>query len=150
MDLDQLNPHSRRFAEGLLQRHPEWRHLFSLATYEGADPGTLFVEVPASHPSGVPLFIDSDGEEITVSFGIWHDHFGSWTGEPDEAATQQALDSIDDILAERMLIVAALDGEQWRASWTVSPGERIDTGRGKRTQVRSWLGTYDAELTTAV
>jgi hypothetical protein len=149
MNLNQLNPHSRRFAVALLQRHPTWRQLFAVATFEGADPGTLFVEVPAPHPRGAPLFIGTDAEEITVSFGIWHDHFGSWTGDADKVAVRQALDTIDDILAERMLIVAALNGEQWRASWTVAPGDEIDTGRGGRTLVRSWLGTYDAELAPA-
>lgn len=147
MDLDQLNPHSRRFADALLAEFPEWEPYLRLASYEGAAPGTLAVEVPPPHPAGFPLFVDTNHDEVTVTFAGWHDHYGSWTGETVEESTRAAVDVVRDIVQERRLAVLAMDGERWRRSWSLAPGQPVERRHGEQTRVRSWRGTYDADLT---
>ena len=148
MDLDLLDTHSRRFAGALLHEFPEWGAYLQSSPYEGAE-GTLLVEVPAPHPGGTALWIDTENGEVTVSFAGWHEHYGTWTGETDEECTRAALDAVRDIVNERRLAVMAMDGEQWRMSWSVAPGDRVETRHGESTRVRSWRGTYDAELRRA-
>jgi hypothetical protein len=130
MDLDLLDPHSRRFADALLRELPEWAPYLQPSPYEGAE-GTLLVEVPAPHPSGTALVIDTENDEVTVSFAGWHEHYGAWAGETDEDSTRAALDAVRDVVEERLLAVMAMDGEQWRRSWAVAPGERVETRHGE-------------------
>jgi hypothetical protein len=145
VDLDLLNEHSRRFAEALLREFPEWAPYLRLADGREA-PGTLVVEVPPPPPGTGPLWIDTGNGEITVAFADWHSHYGSLTGADDEQATRDALDAIHEIIDERLLSVAAMEGGRWRRSWSVAPGEPVETRHGDTTRVRSWRGTYDAEL----
>ena len=147
MDLDLLNERSRRFAEALLREFPGWEPYLQLAAYDGAKPGTLLVEVPPPAPGGSPLCVDTDAGEITVAFADWHDHYGAWAGEDDGDSTRAALDAVRAIVDERLLSVLALDGGKWRRGWHVAPGEPVDTHHGAETRVRSWRGTYDADLT---
>ena len=146
MDLDLLDAHSRRFADALLCEYPEWAPYLQVSPYEGAE-GALLVEVPAPHPGGTALLIDTENDEVTVWFAGWHEHFGAWTGDTDEESLRAALDAVRDIVEERLLAVMAMDGERWRRSWDVAPGEPVETRHGEQTRVRSWCGTYDADLT---
>ena len=148
MDYNLLNERSRRFAHALLEAFPDWEPYLRLADGEDAKPGTLVVEVPAP-PSGVsPMFIDTDCGEITVAFADWHGHYGPLTWDDDEdECTRVALEVVRAIVEERLLSVMALDGEQSRRSWHVAPGEPVETRFGSLTRVRSWRGTYDADLT---
>jgi hypothetical protein len=147
MDLDVLNPDSRRFAEALLAEFPEWEPYMRIASYDGAEPGTLEVEVPPPHSAGSPLWIDTENDEVTVRFAGWHEHYSGWDGDTGEAVAPEALGAVRDIVEERLLAVLAMDGERWRRAWQAAPGERISTRHGERTRVRSWRGTYDADLT---
>lgn len=147
MDLGLLNERSRRFAQALLREFPGWEPYLQLASHDGAAPGTLVVEVPPPPPGTGPLWIDTGNGEITVAFADWHSHYGSWMDADEEEAARDALDTIRDIIDERLLSVAALDGERWRGSWSVAPGEPVETRHGETTRVRSWRGTYDADLT---
>jgi hypothetical protein len=146
MDLDLLDARSRRFAEALLDEFPEWAPYMQPAPYEGAK-GTLLVRVPAPHPGGTELVIETENDEVTVSFAGWHEHYGAWAGETEDESTRAALDAMRDIVEERLLAVMAMDGEQWRSGWRVAPGEPVETRHGQQTRVRSWRGTYDADLT---
>lgn len=146
MDLDQLNPHSRRFAAALLAEFPEWAPYLRLSAYPGAAPGTLEVEVPPPHPAGSPLRIDTDNAEVTVSFADWHEHYSRWAGDTEDEIVRTAVDAVRDVVEERLLSVMALKGGRPRRGWKVAPGERVETRHGDLTRVRSWRGTYDADL----
>lgn len=146
LDLDLLDGRSRRFAQALLRAFPEWAPYLQPATHERAAPGSLLVEVPPPAPGAHPLYVDTDNGEITVAFAGWHDHYGAWAGEDDEESTRAALDDVRAIVEERWLSVLAYEDGQWRRSWRVAPGEPVETRHGNRTQVRSWRGTYDADL----
>jgi hypothetical protein len=146
LDLDLLNERSRRFADALLREFPEWAPYLRLAEWTDAEGGTLLVDVPPPPGGTSPLLVNTEDGEITVAFAGWHSHYGSWTGAENEEATHEALDAIRDVVEERLLSVAAMNGEQWRRSWSVAPGEPVETRHGDRTLVRSWRGTYDAEL----
>lgn len=147
MELDLLDERSRRFAEALLREFPEWAPYLRRADDDDPEPGTLLVEVPPPPPGTGPLWIDTENEEITVAFADWHSHYTAWRDEDEEASMRDALAAIREIVEERLLSVAALNGEQWRRSWSVAPGEPVETRHGDTTRVRSWRGTYDAELT---
>lgn len=149
MDLELLNPRSRAFAKALLAEFPEWEPHLRLAAWPGVAPGTLEVEVPPPHRAGSPLYIDTNNAEVTVTFAGWHEHYGSWTGDAEDAATRHALEAVREIVDERRLAVLAMDGDRWRQSWSVAPGQRVETRHGDLTRVRSWRGTYDADLERA-
>lgn len=147
MNLDLLNERSRRFARALLREFPEWEPSLRLASWDGVEPGTLLLEVPPPAPGASPLTVDTGDGEITVAFADWHDHYGSFAGEDEDDSTRAALRDVHAIVEERLLSVLALDGDQWRRGWQVAPGEPVETHHGELTRVRSWRGTYDADLT---
>jgi hypothetical protein len=147
LDLDLLNERSRRFAGALLREFPDWEPYLQVAAHDGVEPGTLLVEVPPPVPGASPLYVDTDAGEITVGFAGWHEHFGAWIGEDEAESTREALAAVRAVVEERLLSVLALDGERWRRSWHVAPGAPVETHHGEQTRVRSWRGTYDADLT---
>lgn len=148
MDIDLLDGRSSRFARALLHAFPEWEPYLRLASWEGMEPGTLFLEVPPPAHGTAPLTVDTSAGEITVGFADWHDHYGAFREDEDDG-TRAALDAVRAIVEERLLSVLALDGGQGRRGWHVAPGEPVETHHGALTRVRSWRGTYDADLTRA-
>lgn len=146
MDLDQLNPRSRRVARALLAEFPDWAPYLRLSAFPGHAPGTLEVEVPPAHLAGSPLHVDTDNDEVTVSFADWHEHYGGWAGDVEEESIRAAVQAVRDVVEERLLSVLALDDGRPRRAWRAAPGEPVTTRHGTLTRVRSWRGTYDAEM----
>jgi hypothetical protein len=146
LSLDELNPWSRRFAERLLAAHPEWRSLGRRDPEGSPPPASLLLDVP-SPVAGRALMIRTDGDQVTVDFGPrgWHDHFGSSSGQTEDAAFAAALAFIDDLMAERVVIVTrVLFG---RPLWSRAvEATRLRRPLVGRVEVCSWTGRGDGML----
>lgn len=136
--LSSLDPYSARFAEALFAKFPVWR---SAARAEGAmsgAPGALVVEVSA--PSGYQLWVTTDGGEVTIGFAEWHGHFGPWVGSGEQTTFGQALQCLDEICRDQLVIVATIVDGEYRGGATRHVGsEGLHLQPDE--QVRFWSGS---------
>ncbi|MBX3412996.1 MAG: hypothetical protein KF708_09940 [Pirellulales bacterium] len=135
-----LNEFSQQFADRLFARYHDWRGLWSARV--GAT--VLELEIPCPNPNArTGPCINSDCDELTVGFDQYHTHF---FGRDDESNSQDALEFIDAILAEEMVILIYHKGGEWLKSMAV---RLIDfwppPDPGVTRIVRSWNGSLDAE-----
>jgi len=133
--------YSEKFATYIFERHPEWKEL---GRFE--DSGVLVIEVPSpNHSALTGLLIDTDNEEVTVGFDMFHTHF--FMEEEDEKNFEQALDFIDGLLREEYVVLVYMQADKWTGSRCSSlEGPWPLPEKGQRRYIRSWLGTYDAEM----
>jgi hypothetical protein len=152
MDIAQLDEYSRRFAAVLFAAHPEWREFASVDTIEGGDEGALLIEVSPAHPRDIkgPLYVSTDGEEITVGFDIHHTHFDRFANDEEAEAFSEALAFIADLLAECVAVISWWDGDVCRGSTSFATGTEAGTPslprNAKTARIRSWRGTYDRDI----
>ena len=140
MELDDLEPRSRRFAERLFAAHPEWRSYARRDPGDRARPGTLLLEVPSPVHSR-PLIVRTYGDQVTIDFGRhgWHTHFLFGTGASEETTTTEALAFIEDLIAERIVIVTrqVFGRSAWTRAVRTAEVRRPLIGR---LEVASWTG----------
>jgi hypothetical protein len=142
----ELNDFSRRFAERLFDKYPEWREHAVIDPDDDLQPGSFHVTVP-SPGSGGELWVRTYANQITVDFGPhgWHEHFGEWSGSGESAIFDAALRFLDDLMNDRVVVITRrLFG---RPMWT----EAIPAGSVQRpliggVDVYSWSGRLDARL----
>ena len=136
-----LNSYSKRFAEALFTELPQFRENARRDDRPQVDDGSLIVEYRPPPEREESLFwLSTYGEEITIGFGEFHDHF-EWP-EPDH----DPIGFIRDLMADRLVIVDKMRGKTWRGSTTLSPNEEPDVAKlGWREvyHVRSWSGRLD-------
>jgi hypothetical protein len=139
--------------EQLFATFPEWR---ALARKERAEDGSscLVVSVP---PAGAEvrhhgLLVCSSDEEVTVSFDFYHAHFYAMTGDDGHLGAPAALEFITQILSERVSVVSWWFDEEWRGSAQLEAGATpqppwwLVSGSFNRVRVRSWRGSFNANL----
>lgn len=151
LDRASLDEFSVCFAEQLFGSFSEWeQHAELLTDVQGIPTGALRICIP--QPFGKhTLGIQTDDGEITVSFGLWHAHYGAYLGISEEKALAEALEDIHNILEERSIIWVSYHGPAWSGSSLEDANEPFGTSRpGETTVVYSWLGTHDHELQTPV
>jgi hypothetical protein len=151
VETSELNAFSRKVAERLFERFPEWRP-FARAEESGDERGILYVEVPP--PSGAnlenPLHILTANEEVEVGFDFYHNHFELLLdiGE----MVQQALEFILDILEERVVAVSWWSGASLRGASSEKSGLQPEASEHvhpyDRIRIRSWRGRYDQDVHT--
>lgn len=151
MDLSQLNDFSRRFASMLFGAHPDWSQHASMESVDNGARRTLLVQVSPPRPSDFmsPLVVSTDWDEVTVSFDAYHCHFCDGMDGSEAEAFEEAMAFIDDLLAERVLMVSWWNGDDWRGSTSIAAGEPIPpptmVSDSRRVRVRSWGGSYNMD-----
>ena len=164
------------FVRALFEAYPHWRFLTKV---HRSDHGWERLEVHVPLPPGARAergLIIEPGEEITVHFDGWHEHFDPDclyrdpyvdAGGLDQAALENlegvtgaaaALATVRRIVTEAVVVVQYWQGTQWRGSALMVAGgvPPLDGMYGSlratgpsgfdRITVRSWNGTYDADL----
>ena len=89
---------------------------------------------------------------MTVGFGPeWHAHYGEWAGDDESDGFAQALDDIDGILAERLVLATGFRGGVPIVSALIPAGHPPDFGGVEqlgleRVEITSWRGTHDGSI----
>ena len=92
--LDEL---SMSFADRLFREFSGWEERAELlADAQGLPTGAFRVSITQPHGDRT-LDVRTDQGEITVCFGLWHEHYGSYLGISDQEAIAQALEVIHGI-----------------------------------------------------
>ena len=139
MPLEGLDEFSEQFASRLFREFPEFERLAR------ADGRTLLLELtPPGGSSRGSLWVSTDGDEVTIGFDRFHQHFG-WSEAPNDEAFGQALALLREILEERQVVGVVMEGAEWRESMLLEPGAWPDVAPKQWAYLRSWRGTYDAQ-----
>ncbi len=147
LDRTSLDELSLPFADNLFRDFSDWEeHAKLLTDADGLPIGAFCVSIP--QPRGErTLDIRTDEGEITVSFGFWHAHYGSYLGISDEEAVSEALEDIHGIVEDRRVVRISYKGEAWSGSSLEDASESLSPPRqGETASVYSWLGTHDRIL----
>ncbi|HEY1493150.1 MAG TPA: hypothetical protein VGF49_01345 [Candidatus Solibacter sp.] len=138
---------SLSFADRLFRDFGDWEECAELLTDDKGSPtGAFRLSVPQPHGER-SLDVRTDEGEITVSFGFWHEHFGSFLGISDQEAIALALEEIHSILEERGAVRVSFKGGAWSGSSVEDANETLAPSREGETAVAySWLGTHDRNL----
>ncbi len=153
LDVSRLNAHSKEFALRLFREFPDWMPHARYDPYEEFEKEALLVEVSRPmDPSGNGLFITTSEWEVSVGFGEnFHTRFGVVGDEGGDHFLDRALAFIRDFVAERLAVATASENDEWLGAWIVPIGpdgpEPLDTEPGVSVRVRSWLGTWDRDVT---
>jgi len=139
MELSTLNKFSTLIYGLLLKVYPQWSNLIRIAD---DDPESIILEVPSSQSAELLLEVSTYDEEITVSYGSFHCHFG-WSDVPDEEAFNEAKEMIDDIISDKMLIAEYSKNGNVYQSETVEV-EELDSylELGNEVRVVGWSKSY--------
>lgn len=89
------------------------------------------------------IHISTEFEEVTISFGRWHDHFPlADDGRSNLAYYQEAMDQLLEIVEERAVIIRKNDGP---FAMLGSPAEAEEAWRQpyQTVEVKSFRRTYD-------
>jgi hypothetical protein len=140
--------------EQLFATFPEWR---ALARKERAEDGSSCLVIHVLPPAGTDvhhhgLLVCSSDEEVTVSFDFYHSHFYALTGDDNHLGAPAALEFIQQILSERVSVVSWWLDEEWRGSAQLEAGASpqppwwLESGSFNRVRVRSWRGSFNANL----
>lgn len=117
LDRDSLDELSRSLADRLFGQFPEWESKAVALAVQGAIQGdVLQVTVPQPGSERV-LWICTENDEITIEFGMWHEHIGVFMGISEGEAIEQALDLIQRIIDERSVVKVMYRDGKWSGSW---------------------------------
>jgi hypothetical protein len=140
LDRGALNELSAAFADALFLAYPEWESLAS--NLEG---GVFRLEIPQPGTDRT-LWADTMDGEITVGYGYYHAHFGSFLGISNGEAVDLAISEIRAFAAEQTVVVVHFPQGNWSGSMCVDASEPIASRPGATTHIYSWRGTYDRVL----
>ena len=148
MDTFALIPNEQLFAA-----FPEWR---ALARRERAEDGSSYIFIHVLPPPAAKvhdgLLIHASDDEIAVSFDFYHAHFYALTDDGEHFGTLAAIEFIKQILSERVAVVSWWLDDAWRgsaqlqAATSPEPPWWLDAGSFNRIRVRSWRGSFNANL----
>jgi hypothetical protein len=144
-----MNPFASRFSEVLFGRFPEWRKLATVDPPGALLPGALGVEVPSPRDNAKLLYIDTDVDEVTISFDMWHSHYGQWSGVAEAESFQEAIQFIADLIEEEVAVLVKTRGGEWVASQLLYQNDAVPPLKpGEEMRVVSWRGGRDRVYTT--
>ncbi|MCP4293285.1 MAG: hypothetical protein GY780_15785 [bacterium] len=152
IDLQQLNAHSKLFAELLFRQWPEWGKYAKFDPYEDFEKEALLVEVPRPvDGSSHGLFITTSEWEISVGFGeSFHTRFGSDGDSKNSNFNEKAIEFIRDFIDEKVVLANARENGEWLGGWKIDLRETslhsVEVESGVEVFVTSWLGTHDQKL----
>jgi len=146
--MEKMNEFSRRFAEAVFARWPQFReHVSEPRDFQSA--GDLYIQVPCSPQSRLedPLVIWTEkGREIGVGLDAYHTHFIHRavpnTARPERAVFEEAMMFIEALLEDHLVVISYVGG----GSTCIFPNE-IEDGiaeaePGESLRIRSWKGTF--------
>lgn len=140
--MDGLDDFARSFADALFAAIPELRG------HARAEEGRLLIEIrpdPAREDCG--FGVTTENEEITVWFGMFHDHF-EWP-DCDDGVFGNPITFILSVMSDETLVEDwTLDGT-WVRSGTLSATEEPDLEDmkpGHVVHIRSWSGSRDRTI----
>jgi len=169
-----LNPFAERFAKALFSKWPDWKSHAKIFESPKVPPGSLWVTIPNPYDDDFSdLGIATYLIEVIVFFDFDHHHFDptdyGWENDPyppamqiiqDDAihlepfehendAFKDAIEFIENLLEERLIIVEKTKGDETYVVGPVSPDEietLIKNSKGRKLKLRSWKGTFNKEL----
>lgn len=136
------------FLSAILDLHSDWAHL---PIIERSGPGwqgrALIVPAPLSSNLYGGLDLEEVGNEVTISFDHSHVH-RNWPAERPGDLWSDALTLVDAILTEKVVASSGwIDDELRAGSLHESDREPNLMVRGiQLIRVRSWLGTFDRDI----
>jgi hypothetical protein len=147
LDRASLDELSRNFADRLFSDFGDWDERAELLMdAQGLPTGAFRLSVSQPHGER-SLDVRTDEGEITVSFGIWHAHYGSYLGISDQKAVTEAVEDIQGILQDRLVVMVSHKDGAWSGSSLQEASEPPAPPRPGETAVAySWLGTHDRNL----
>jgi hypothetical protein len=147
LDRASLDELSRSFAYRLFSDFGEWEGRAELLMDDQRQPiGAFCLSIPQPHGERT-LEIRTDEGEITLSFGFWHAHYGSYLGISDEEAISEALSATHGILEERCVVVVSYKNGAWAGSSLEDVRDPLPPSRpGETAETYSWHGTHDRDL----
>lgn len=144
-----MNPLASRFSELLFARFPEWRALATVDPPDAFVPGALGVEVPSPGDPAKLLYIDTDRDEVTIGFDMWHYHYGTWSGVPEEESFAEAIQFLSDLVDEEVAVLIRTCRGEWAGSQLLYRDEDVPPlNAGEEMRVVSWRGGRDRVYTT--
>jgi hypothetical protein len=147
LDRASLDELSRNFADRLFSDFGAWEERAELLMdAQGLPTGAFRLSI--SQPRGErSLDVRTDEGEITVSFGFWHGHYGSYLGISDQEAIAEAVEDIQGILQDRLVVKASYKGGAWSGSSLQDASEPLSPPQqGETAMAYLWLGTHDRKL----
>jgi len=147
-----MDSFSERFTKALLDAFPEWSDLVRQSVRED------HLELEIAAPSGKgQLLVSTAGEEVTVGFDRWHQHFNEiywlpgYEGELNEEPFERVIQFLRDFLIDRVVIrIWTKNGEYAGSSalhlWYSSNDCRGDC-LGDHYSLKSWSGRGDLPST---
>ena len=139
-----LDAFSASFAEPLFAALPELRD------HARVENGILTVEVaPPPAREDAHLWIDTDCDEVTVGFGMYHTHF-DWpcAAAPDDPYYAHPITLVRSFVTGEIRIAVRFRDGRWAASSLLDPGEEPEPpAAGEVVHIRSWSGDDDRNLT---
>ncbi|MBI5384084.1 MAG: hypothetical protein HZA90_05295 [Verrucomicrobia bacterium] len=143
-----LNELSQRFTALLFARFSELeRHVVAPRDFQ--HDGDLYIEFPCPFPTELqwPLCIWTErGREVSIGLDACHTHFTCSRDAVESDIFAEALAFLDDIFAERIVVISFVSDGRLAGS-SFHPPEEIEaeiaqTPPGILVRVRSWRGTY--------
>jgi hypothetical protein len=141
-----MDAFSERFVTALRSRLP------GLLAHLHSAPDGESIELRLAAPSGHgELFVTTEGEEVTVSFGPWHGHFEELYYWPDDSPKgepfERVLALIADFMRDLIVIRVWTKGGHYAGSmpwhwWYGEEASRTDF-RGDHCSMLSWTGRGD-------
>ena len=142
VDINALDDQSRQFALRLFSIFPQWESFAEPVPRDEADAGAFELKVPQPGTPRV-LEINTHKQEITICFGEWHTHLGTFLGLTIGEAADLAVDMVRGIVAEERIVSITYRDGRWSGS-SLSYVEAPSTQEANSTtEVYSWFGTHD-------
>lgn len=140
--MDGLDDFSRSFADALFAAVP------SLRDYARSENGLLRIDLrPGPERQDCEFWVSTDGEEVTVGFGMFHMHF-DWPVR-DAWPESDPIEFVQSVMSDETLIEDwTLDGK-WSGSSIAAAADEPDL-KGMRpghvVYIRSWSGRRDQTI----
>ena len=130
-----MNSYAERVARHLVAAWPERAEEIAV---DGEGDLSLEIECP-SDSADAGLWIHTWNEDVVVGFHTHHSHFSDWeqSGTDDHIAV--ALETMDDILAERLVVVSWYSRDSSSRPSSGEPRMQDDELRRSRQGVKGWL-----------
>jgi hypothetical protein len=144
---DALNDFSRRYADFIFTRHPEWEQYAIGHQSDSTRHGSLDISIPS--PSGDPelkLLICTDDGEVTCYFDYHHVHFSAW-GDNDtyDNIFSSSSEWLQEFMDEKIKIVVYMKDGQWTETSCADAHEVPKQKAENQVYTKSWRGTYSKD-----
>lgn len=153
IDLDTLDEVSRDFATYIAEHKPDWlAYARLLPLDENSNLHHLEIEFP--NPPGTEgqesLWISTYGEEVTIGMDAHHAHFPWPTDYNGEDGRLAAMEHVDALMNEELVIVSLWEGDWARSSFYEMPEKAMRykelPDAPHELRIRSWRGKYNRTL----